>query len=640
MGVVTRIRVGLTVVAVATATTVAGGSGMPASAATTAAPVAAAVGDWSTSFEEGQPQPQVSTVEQTSNGPRQKNVTGTASSDGSLLGQVVDVTASAENAPNEPAASLADANPDTKWLAFETSAWVRYQLAKPAKVVRWSMTAANDAPERDPKDVTLQGSTDGTTWTDVDRRTGIDFGERFATVTYDVASPAEFTYYRLNVTANHSGGIIQLADWDISDGSTGTGSASPMVSKVGPGPISGFNIKTLVGFTGVKALRYSGGHTADGRGYAWNRLFDVDVPVGDTSRLTYRIFPDMVSGDLEYPSTYAAVDLRFTDGTYLSDLKADDVHGVGFSPSGQGVGKILYANQWNAVTVELGPVARGKTVDAVLIGYDNPGATSETRFGGWLDDLTIEGAPARVTGSDLTSFVDTRRGTNSSGGFSRGNNLPISALPNGFTFFTPVTDANSQSWQYYWQAGNDDANRPVLQGLAVSHEPSPWMGDRNQLSVMPSAASGTPTGDAEDRGLAFDHSTEVARPDYYRAVLDGGIIAEQTPADHGGIMRFTFPDSLSTGHLVLDTVDDNGRFTVDPATGTLTGWVDNGSGLSAGRSRMFVYGAFDRPATGQGAAPGSHAGTRYASFDTRTDHTVTLRLATSFISLDGIIDSG
>ena len=634
MGVVTRIRVGLTVVAVATATTVAGGSGMPASAATTAAPAAAAVGDWSTSFEEGQPQPQVSTVEQTSNGPRQKNVTGTASSDGSLLGQVVDVTASAENAPNEPAASLADANPDTKWLAFETSAWVRYQLAKPAKVVRWSMTAANDAPERDPKDVTLQGSTDGTTWTDVDRRTGIDFAERFATVTYDVASPAEFTYYRLNVTANHSGGIIQLADWDISDGSTGSGSSSPMVSKVGPGPISGFNIKPLVGFTGVKALRYSGGHTADGRGYAWNRLFDVEVPVGDASRLTYRIFPDMVSGDLEYPSTYAAVDLRFTDGTYLSDLKADDVHGVGFSPSGQGVGKILYANQWNAVTVELGPVARGKTVDAVLIGYDNPGATSETRFGGWLDDLTIEGAPARVTGSDLTSLVDIRRGTNSSGGFSRGNNLPISALPNGFTFFTPVTDANSQSWQYYWQAGNDDANRPVLQGLAVSHEPSPWMGDRNQLSVMPSAASGTPTGDAEDRGLAFDHSTEVARPDYYRAVLDGGIIAEQTPADHGGIMRFTFPDSLATGHLVLDTVDDNGRFTVDPATGTLTGWVDNGSGLSAGRSRMFVYGTFDRPATGQGAAPGGHAGTRYASFDTRTEHAVTLRLATSFISLD------
>ncbi len=325
-------------------------------------------------------------------------------------------------------------------------------------------------------------------------------------------------------------------------------------------PISGPNIKPLVGWTGLKALRYSGGHTASGRGYAWNRLFDVDLKVGRDTALSYKIFPDMVAGDLSYPSTYAAVDLRFTDGTYLSDLYPHDVHGVIATPAGQGKGKILYASQWNSVTVDVGKVAAGKTVDRVLMGYDNPAKpTTETRFSGWVDDLQVTAHPAVVDGSDLTNFVDVRRGTNSSGGFSRGNNLPISALPNGFTFFTPVTDANSQSWQYYWQAGNNAANLPVLQGLAVSHEPSPWMGDRNQLSVMPSAASGIPTGSASGRGLAFDHATEVARPDYYRAELAGGIRAETTPADHGGVMRFTFPEGESAGHLVLDTVDDNGE---------------------------------------------------------------------------------
>ncbi|MEO7754348.1 MAG: GH92 family glycosyl hydrolase [Terracoccus sp.] len=603
--------------------------------ATPAAATATGPGDFATSFESGDPQPEVSTVETAASGPRQKNVTGTFSVDGSLLGQVVAVTASAENAPGELGANLADANPDTKWLAFASSGWVRYQLSAPAKVLRYSLTSANDSPERDPKNFSLQGSTDGATWTDVDTRSGIDFPARFATRSFDVTTPGTYAYYRLNVTAVHSGGLVQLADLDISDGSTGNGPATPMVTKVGPGPISGPNIKPLVGWTGLKALRYSGGHTADGRGYAWNRLFDVDLPVGSDTALSYKIFPDMVAGDLSYPSTYAAVDLRFTDGSYLSDLTPLDVHGVAGTPNGQGKGKILYASQWNSVTIDVGKVAAGKTVDRVLMGYDNSAApTTETRFSGWVDDLEVTAHPAVVDGSDLTNFVDVRRGTNSSGGFSRGNNLPISALPNGFTFFTPVTDANSQSWQYYWQARNNAANLPVLQGLAVSHEPSPWMGDRNQLSVMPSAASGTPTGSASGRGLAFDHATEVARPDYYKAELAGGIRAETAPADHGGVMRFTFPAGKSTGHLVLDTVDNNGTFTVDASAGTMTGWVDNGSGLSAGRSRMFVYGTFDRAPTGTGTAPGGHTGTRYATFDTSTDKQVVLKLATSFISLD------
>ena len=41
----------------------------------------------------------------------------------------------------------------------------------------------------------------------------------------------------------------------------------------------------------MKALRYAGTHTADGRGYSYNKVFDVDVPVGANTELSYRIFP-------------------------------------------------------------------------------------------------------------------------------------------------------------------------------------------------------------------------------------------------------------------------------------------------------------------------------------------------------------
>lgn len=618
------------------------GASVTATGAATAAPSGMAGartlegGSWSTSFEAGQPQPLESTVEAGPDGPMQQNVTGGVAADGSLLGSIAAITASAENPPGETAANLSDSNPDTKWLAFASTGWVRYQLSEPKRALTYSLTSANDAPERDPRDVTLQGSTDGTTWTDLDRRTGLTWTSRFQKQTFTITTPGDYTSYRLNVTANQGGGIVQLADWGLFGEFTPTEPGDqPMVTTVGAGPRSGYNIKSLAGWTGVKALRYSGRHTAAGRGYAWNRVFDVDVPIGDRSQLSYKIIPDMVNGDLTYPSTYAAVDLRFTDGTLLSDLGAIDAYASVASPNGQGVGKTLYAAQWNSVTVDLGPKAAGKTVDAILLGYDNTaGATDETVFGGWVDDVTIDPSPATIDRSSPTYAVDIRRGTNSSGSFSRGNNLPISAVPNGFTFFTPVSNATSQSWEYYYQAGNNAQNRPMLQGLGISHEPSPWMGDRNQMSVMPSITQGVPTGSATGRQLSYDHASEVARPDHYRVNFDAGITAELAPADHGGVYRFTFPDSAPTGSLVIDTVDNNGSFSVDNATGTFTGWVDNGSGLSVGRSRMFVYGVFDRPASASGTAPGGRTGTRYATFPTTSDRDVELRLSTSFISLE------
>ncbi|MFJ4850297.1 GH92 family glycosyl hydrolase [Streptomyces sp. NPDC088733] len=591
------------------------------------APVASAAappGSFSSSFESADPQPAASTVEVDSSGkPVQGNLSGASSTGlpGSLLDQVSAVTASAENAPGEVASNLKDANPSTKWLAFDKTGWVAYRLAKPAAVVKYSLTSANDAPGRDPKNFTVQGSDNGNSWTDLDTRTGVTFSGRFATNTYSFTNTTAYTYYRLNVTASSGDSITQLADWNISDGSDALPPATPMVGVAGSGPVSGFNMKSGAGFTGVASLRYSGGARVDGRSYATDKLFDVNIPVGPQTRLSYKIFPEFTAKDTQYPSTYAAVDLHFTDGTYLSGLSPVDQHGYALTAAGQGDSKVLYADQWNAVQSDIGAVANGKTIDRVLLAYDDPKATAATRFQGWLDDVAVTGTPAAIDGSSRTNYVDTRRGSNASGSFSRGNNLPISAVPNGFNFFTPVTNATSNSWEYDYQQGNNAANLPTLQGLAISHEPSPWMGDRNQMSVMPVAAGGSLTGAPSSRALAFSHTDETARPDLYRVTTQSGLTAQMSPTDHGGIMQFTFPSGGNTGSLVFY----NGTFTIG-TDGTFTGWVDNGSGLSAGRSRMFVSGAFDRAPTATSATS--------ATFDTSASRQVTLRIATSFISVD------
>ncbi|MET4226371.1 GH92 family glycosyl hydrolase [Oerskovia enterophila] len=588
-------------------------------------------GDFSTSFETGDAAALDTTVAQRDGAPWQSNVTGPVSTlPGSALGKLAGVTASGENLPNEGAAKLADDNSGTKWLTRTTTGWVAYAFTEPVRITGYSMTSGDDAEGRDPKSWTLEGSTDGTTWVPLDQRTNEDFPQRKQARVFEVATPGTYQHYRLNVTANSGEPLLQLADWNLSTDLNAAPAQTPMVTKVGAGPSSGPTIKTNVGFTGTKALRYAGSQLADGPSSATNILYDdVDVAVGEDTRLSYTIFPELLN-DLAYPSTYASVDVRFTDGTYLSELGARDQHDTPFSPEGQGTGKILYANQWNSIQVDLGGVATGKTVDEVLLGYDNPTGKAGTRFQGWVDDIAFTASPERIDGSSLTNYVDTRRGTFATGGFSRGNNIPASAVPNGFNFWTPMTDAASQSWLYAYQQQNNANNKPQLQGIGVSHEPSPWMGDRNQLAFLPAAGGGTPNATLGTRALEFTHDDETAQPDYYGVRFTNGIQAEVTPTDHGAVLRFSY--ATDQGQVLVDSVSGDAKLAYDAASGTLSGWVDGGSGLSAGRSRMFISGTFDRQPSAVGTAAGNRANARFATFDTSSDKTVELRVATSFIS--------
>ncbi|AIJ23516.1 alpha-1,2-mannosidase [Amycolatopsis methanolica 239] len=358
------------------------------------------------------------------------------------------------------------------------------------------------------------------------------------------------------------------------------------------------------------------------------------IPVRADTELSYTVFPELTGNDLTYPSTNVSVDLAFTDGTYLSTLGAVDQYGFPLSPRGQGAAKSLYANQWNLVRSAIGAVARGKTVARILIAYDNPNGAGSGSFNGWFDDITLGPAAPQARVTRLSDHVLTTRGTNANGTFSRGNNFPATAVPHGFNFWTPVTDAGSVNWLYGYQEGNNAQNRPALQALSLSHEPSPWMGDRQTFQVMPSAAAGVPDANRAARALSFDHANEIAKPHYYGVTFDNGVKAEIAPADHAAAFRFTFPGG--DANLIFDNVNDTGGLTLEPATGTLSGFTDVRSGNSAGAGRMFVYAAFDRPVTGGDMLPGEgrdHV-RGYLKFDPGRGGTVGMRIATSLISVD------
>ncbi|HET6740657.1 MAG TPA: glycoside hydrolase family 92 protein, partial [Kribbella sp.] len=269
------------------------------------------------------------------------------------------------------------------------------------------------------------------------------------------------------------------------------------------------------------------------------------VSAGD--RLRYKVYPEL-DGALTYSATYVAVEVVFADGSRHAGI---DQYGKPADAAGQGAAKILYAGQWNDVQVDL-TAAAGQTIAQLVLVVDAPQAGHE--FAGWIDDVEVGPAPAEPDGSDLTAYVDTRRGTNASHDFSRGNTLPITAWPNGFNFLTPVTNASTHRWPYEYHRANNADNRPELQGLTFSHQPSPWMGDRDQLTIMPVAAA-EPLGDPAERATAFSHDDEIARPDLYSVALANGVRAELTPSDHGAIFRFTFPADAAAQHLIFDTID-------------------------------------------------------------------------------------
>jgi hypothetical protein len=94
--------------------------------------------------------------------------------------------------------------------------------------------------------------------------------------------------------------------------------------------------KPRAGFSGLRAFQYAGSTTAETGGHSTNKVFEVDIPVTATTELSYVVFPEFTAADLRYPSTYVSVDGAFRDGTYLSDRKAVEQHGVRLSPRARG----------------------------------------------------------------------------------------------------------------------------------------------------------------------------------------------------------------------------------------------------------------------------------------------------------------
>lgn len=108
-----------------------------------------------------------------------------------------------------------DGDLNTKLLIYgKTSDWIQYRTG-PAIISSYSITSANDAPERDPRNWTFEGSDTGSDWTVLDQRQDQTFASRQQTASYSFANTRSYNYYRLNISAVNGGGDLQLAELRI-----------------------------------------------------------------------------------------------------------------------------------------------------------------------------------------------------------------------------------------------------------------------------------------------------------------------------------------------------------------------------------------------------------------------------------------
>ena len=231
-----------------------------------------------------------------------------------------------------------------------------------------------------------------------------------------------------------------------------------------------------------------------------------------------------------------------------------------------------------------------------------------------------------------SEYVSTLVGTQSDYTLSTGNTYPAVALPWGMNFWTPQTGKMGNGWAYTYGAH-------TIRGLKQTHQPSPWINDYGQFSLMP--VRGKDKIDENARQSWFSHQSETARPYYYSVYLaDHDVVAEMAPTERAAILRFTFPESAESG-VVIDAFDRGSCVKVLDER-TVAGYTTRNSGGVPDNFRNYFVVRFDKPIESSklfdgereiagSSVEGGHA-LAAVYFTTRRGERVSARVASSFIS--------
>ncbi len=229
--------------------------------------------------------------------------------------------------------------------------------------------------------------------------------------------------------------------------------------------------------------------------------------------------------------------------------------------------------------------------------------------------------------------VNVRQGTDSRPRFSNGNTLPLTALPHGFCSFAPQTEGARGSWFFH-------PSDRSLEGVRLTHQPSPWIGDFSWLTFMPQAERPYVSPDQRWSGIRpeemqlFPHYLDIR-------LLRYGARIRLAPTESGAVMALDFDSTVKTPRFAVTPDDWYGEIQVDPENREIYGFTTSKNPCVEGQWRYYFLFQFDcdisdcyvtdgKTATSGTRFEGNAAGANVALGAKQAN----VRLATSYVSLD------
>ncbi|WP_264538495.1 GH92 family glycosyl hydrolase [Flavobacterium sp. N1736] len=243
---------------------------------------------------------------------------------------------------------------------------------------------------------------------------------------------------------------------------------------------------------------------------------------------------------------------------------------------------------------------------------------------------------AQVKTLDPADYVNPLMGTESLPNLSNGNTYPAICRPWGMNFWTPQTGKMGDGWAYTYTAEK-------IRGFKQTHQPSPWMNDYGQFSIMP--VTGKLVFNEADRASWFSHKAEVSKPYYYSVYLaDYDVTTEITATERAAHFQITFPENDQSS-IVVDAFDKGSYIKIIPSENKIIGYTTRNSGGVPTNFKNYFVLVFDKPFASNYTwhdktlekdkleKTNNHVGA-VVNFKTKKGEIINVKVASSFISAD------
>lgn len=163
--------------------------------------------------------------------------------------------------------------------------------------------------------------------------------------------------------------------------------------------------------------------------------------------------------------------------------------------------------------------------------------------------------------------VNIKQGTESARRFSNGNTLPLTSLPHALASFAPQTDSSRGSWFYHPKDRS-------FEGIRLTHQPSPWMGDFSYFCFMPQADNVYVSEDERYSGFRIN---EAKLCPHYMSIdlLRYKANISLAPTNSGAIIKLHFDESIKTPRFAILPANFDGNIMADLENNKIYGFTSS-----------------------------------------------------------------